>query len=77
MPNEPFTHLFLEAGNGYPAKRDWVYDEDSRILRVVSVSPIHTRQWQANHVYLECYLPPHHTMDGTESPVHTCIRLED
>ena len=56
-----YTHMFHEAGNGFPGVGDEVIsDEDGgicndiRLLKVVGMSRIHTRQWHANYVYLVC-----------------------
>ena len=51
-----YTHEFHEAGNGFPDVGDEVLIEGDcgwhKIKRVASISPIHTRQWQPNMVYL-------------------------
>lgn len=51
-----YTHVFYEAGNGFPNIGDEVLVEDdygwNKIKRVASISSIHTRQWSANWVYL-------------------------
>ncbi|MHB8397396.1 MAG: hypothetical protein ACYDCI_00455 [Candidatus Limnocylindrales bacterium] len=53
-----WTHEFRESGNGFPAVGlDVITPDDCgdpQLVRVVAVSPIHTRQWAANKVYLEC-----------------------
>lgn len=51
-----YTHIFHEAGNGFPRVGDEVIIERDmgwhEIKKVASISSIHTRQWQANWIYL-------------------------
>lgn len=49
-----YTHVFRESGNRFPRIGDEVIVEEAEteIKRVASVSPIHTRQWEANRIYL-------------------------
>lgn len=52
-----FTHRFDEHGNGFPGVGDDVIEDvdgDIKLLTVTAISPIHTAQWQANYIYLEC-----------------------
>jgi outer membrane protein assembly factor BamB len=53
-----YTHEFHEMGNGFPSVGDYVLcdheHEGIQILKVESVSRIHTRQFSANWVYLVC-----------------------
>lgn len=52
-----WTHVFCEAGNGFPGVGEEVIyaaDGDVILLKVVAISSIHTAQWQANYVYVEC-----------------------
>lgn len=51
-----YTHQFIEQGNGYPSVGDEVLVEGDmgwhEIKVVAEISPIHTRQYQPNYVYL-------------------------
>lgn len=51
-----YTHIFHEAGNGFPKVGDEVLIEGNcgfhEIKKVTEISHIHTEQWQANRVYL-------------------------
>lgn len=51
-----YTHVFRESGNGFPRVGEAVLVEGDcgghSIMRVVETSPIHTRQWAANWMYL-------------------------
>lgn len=53
-----WTHTFHEAGNGFPQVESDVVTVDDcgdpKLVVIKAVSPIHTAQWQANMVYLEC-----------------------
>lgn len=53
-----YTHIFREAGNGFPQDGDHVlcvYDGGQmQVLVLDGTSPIHTAQWQANYVYCQC-----------------------
>lgn len=51
-----FTHVFLEAGNGFPGVGDDVLIGADcgriEIKKVASISRINTRQWKPNWIYL-------------------------
>lgn len=51
-----YTHVFHEQGNGFPRIGDEVLVEGDcgwhKIMRIVGMSHIHTRQWQPNWIYL-------------------------
>ena len=49
-----WTHKITARGNGFPAKGERIYDAEGNVLVVGDCSPIHTAQWQSNHVYAEC-----------------------
>lgn len=52
-----WTHIFREAGNGFPQDGDRViceHDGEIDILRIVSSGPILTRQWQSDYMYVVC-----------------------
>jgi hypothetical protein len=55
--NNEFTHEFHEQGNGFPCVGDDVivnHDDCGHynLARVASTSPIHTKQWNANYIYV-------------------------
>ena len=53
---DQFTHVFHETGNGFPGVGDEVLIEGDcgwhKVHTVTAKSSIHTRQWQANWIYL-------------------------
>jgi hypothetical protein len=53
-----WTHIFHEAGNGFPQDGDDVLVAgrccgNHKIMRVKDSSRIHTHQWRANWIYIQ------------------------
>lgn len=53
-----FTHIFREAGNGFPADGTLVQDADGSVFEIVKTSRIHTPYLQgggqSHYIYLTC-----------------------
>lgn len=54
--SDPFTHIFCENGNGFPSEGEEVLIVGEcgwhQLKKVARTSHIHTRQWEANYIYL-------------------------